>query len=113
MLGWAGRLTMPALYHLPGSARSRARCLARHEPDRRAAMRLLAIAHALDGFSRAEAARLARMERQALHDAVRRYNAEGPQRPATGPARRPEGLTPRATGGTQGLCCAPSPERTR
>jgi transposase len=70
------------------------RRLARHEPDRRAAMRLLAIANALDGYSRAEAARLAGMERQALRDAVVRYNAEGvaglPDRPKSG---RPESLT--------------------
>jgi transposase len=50
---------------------------ARHEPNRRAALRLLAIANALEGMSRAEAARLAGMERQALRDAVVRYNAEG------------------------------------
>jgi transposase len=50
---------------------------ARHEPSRRAALRMLAIANALDGMSRAEAARLAGMERQALRDAVVRYNAEG------------------------------------
>jgi hypothetical protein len=85
---------MPALairQDLPAAALRR---LARHEPNRRAAMRLLAIAHALDGFSRAEAARLAGMERQALRDAVIRYNAEGPaglhDRPRSG---RPEALT--------------------
>src|SRR5215216_6009493 len=50
---------------------------ARHEPNRRAALRRLAVAHALEGMSRAEAARLAGMERQALRDAVVRYNAEG------------------------------------
>ena len=50
---------------------------ARHEPNRRAALRLLAIANALEGMSRAEAARLAGMGRQALRDAVVRYNAEG------------------------------------
>src|SRR4051812_4548293 len=51
---------------------------ARHEPDRRAALRMLAVANALEGMSRAEAARLlAGMERQALRDAVVRYNAEG------------------------------------
>jgi len=50
---------------------------ARHEPNRRAALRMLAIANALEGMSRAEAARLAGMERQALRDAVIRYNAEG------------------------------------
>ena len=69
---------------------------ARHEPNRRAALRMLAIAGALEGMSRAEAARLAGMERQALRDAVVRYNAEGltglhdrpkPGRPAR-PSRR-------------------------
>ena len=50
---------------------------ARHEPNRRAALRMLAIANALEGMSRAEAARLAGMERQALRDAVVRYNREG------------------------------------
>jgi transposase len=50
---------------------------ARREKDGRAAARMYAIANALDGMSRAEAARLAGMERQALRDAVVRYNAEG------------------------------------
>ena len=50
---------------------------ARHEPNRRAALRMLAIANALERMSRAEAARLAGMERQALRDAVLHYNAEG------------------------------------
>ena len=53
------------------------RRLARHEKDRAAAARMLAIAGALEGLSRAEAARLAGMERQALRDAVVRYNTEG------------------------------------
>ena len=53
------------------------RRLARREPDRAAAGRMFAIAHALEGMSRAEAARLAGMERQALRDVVVRYNAEG------------------------------------
>lgn len=67
---------------------------AARESDRRAAMRLLAIANALEGMTRAEAARLAGMERQALHDAVLRFNTEGPQglhdRPRPG---RPERLS--------------------
>jgi len=50
---------------------------ARREPDRGAAARMQAIAGALEGMTRAEAARLAGMERQALRDAVVRYNAEG------------------------------------
>ena len=53
------------------------RRLARKEPSRRTAMRLLAIANALDGMSRAKAAQVVGMERQALRDAVVRYNAEG------------------------------------
>jgi len=48
-----------------------------------------AIANALEGMTRAEAARLAGMERQALRDAVVRYNAEGlaglHDRPRRGP----------------------------
>jgi transposase len=53
------------------------RRLARRETDRAAAARMQALAGALEGLSRAEAARLAGMERQALRDAVLRYNAEG------------------------------------
>jgi len=68
------------------------RRLARRERDGRAAARLYAIANALDGMSRGEAARLAGMERQALRDAVVRYNAEGlgglPDRPKGRPPRR-------------------------
>jgi transposase len=47
------------------------------EPDRGAALRALAIAQALEGASRAEAARVVGRERQSLRDAVLRYNAEG------------------------------------
>ncbi len=54
------------------------RARATREKDCRAALRLLAIANALEGLTRAEAARLAGMERQALHDAIQRFNAEGP-----------------------------------
>jgi len=65
---------------------------ARREKDGRAAARMYAIAHALEGLSRAEAARLAGMERQALRDAVVRYNAEGlaglHDRPKGRPSRR-------------------------
>jgi ABC-type branched-subunit amino acid transport system ATPase component len=53
------------------------RARARRERNGRAASRMMAIAHALEGMRRAEAARLAGMERQALRDAVVRYNAEG------------------------------------
>ena len=53
------------------------RKLARRERNPRTATRMLAIAGALEGMSRAEAARLAGMERQALRDAVLRFNTEG------------------------------------
>ena len=63
------------------------RRLARRERNRAAAARMQAIAGALEGMARAEAARLAGMEREALRDAVLRdavlrdavlrYNAEG------------------------------------
>ncbi len=75
--------------YTPSDLRQRAA----RERDRRAALRLLALANALEGMTRAEAARLAGMERQALHDAVLRFNAEGPEglhdRPRPG---RPERL---------------------
>jgi transposase len=68
------------------------RVLARKEDDRRAAMRMLAIANELDGYERAEAARLAGMSDQALRDAIKRLNAEGIDglydRPRSGRPRR-------------------------
>lgn len=53
------------------------RALARRERDGRVCARLHALAHALDGRSRGEAARLAGMDRQTLSDWVRRYNEQG------------------------------------
>ena len=53
------------------------RRLAREEADGRVAARLLAIANALSGMSRAAAALAAGMDRQTLRDWVVRYNAEG------------------------------------
>ena len=54
------------------------RKLAKAEANARAAGRLLAIANALSGMSRKEAAEAAGMDRQALRDWVIRYNAHGP-----------------------------------
>jgi transposase len=58
------------------------RAAARKEADRRAAMRMLAIANELDGYERAEA----------LRDAIKRLNAEGIEglydRPRSGRPRR-------------------------
>ena len=62
---------------------------ARHEPNRRAALRMMAVANALEGMSRAAAARLAGMERQALPCATR-WCATSPRASrgyATGPSR--------------------------
>ena len=90
------------------------RALARRDTRPRAAPRLYAIAHALDGMSRADAARLCGMDRQALRDAVVRYNAEG----AGGLADRPPpGRRPRLTEGEQAALAAlifrgPDPERS-
>lgn len=73
---------------------SELRAYARRAPTARAGARALAVANALEGMSRADAAELAGMERQALRDAVVRYNAEGlaglVDRPKPG---RPPGLT--------------------
>ena len=104
---------MPALTIRRDLPAAELRRLARREPDRRAAMRLLAIANALDGLSRAEAARLAGMERQALRDAVPRYNAEGVDglhdRPRSG---RPEALTPGQQAALKArVLRGPNPER--
>ena len=53
------------------------RKLAKAETDTRVARRILAIANALEGMSRAEAARSAGMDRQTLRDWVLRYNERG------------------------------------
>ncbi len=53
------------------------RAVAAREKKTRAARRMLAIATALEGMSRAAAARAAGMDRQALRDAVVRCNAGG------------------------------------
>lgn len=50
---------------------------AKREKNPRIARRMLAIANALEGMGRAEAARLAGMDRQALRDWVIRYNESG------------------------------------
>ena len=104
---------MPALAIRQDLSAAELRRLARLEPDRRAAMRLLAIANALEGLSRAEAARRAGMERQALRDAVIRYNAEGPSglhdRPRSG---RPEALAPGRQAALKAwVLRGPNPER--
>jgi transposase len=57
------------------------RRLARRERDGRVSARLLALANALDGPPREEAARLAGMTGQTLGDRVHRYNVEGVEGP--------------------------------
>jgi transposase-like protein len=53
------------------------RKLAKGERDARITRRILAIANALDGMSREEAAQAAGMDRQTLRDWVIRYNEDG------------------------------------
>jgi len=69
---------------------SELRRLVKKEPRRRTAMRMLALANAMDGMIRAEAARAAGIERQSLRDAVVRFNAEG----LAGLVDRPHGHRP-------------------
>lgn len=69
---------------------------AKIETDGRASRRMLALAAVLEGSSRADAARLAGMDRQSLRDWVHRFNVEGIEglydRPHTGrPSRLSEG----------------------
>lgn len=61
---------------------------ARGQACGRPAARAYAIANALEGMSRAEAARVAGIERQALRDAVVRYNVDG----LAGLSDRPKGI---------------------
>ncbi len=68
------------------------RRLARRERNRAAAARMQAVVGALEGLSRAEAARLAGMERQALRDAVVRLAC------TAGPARGAGRGSPRSSG---------------
>lgn len=66
------------------------RALAKKERSGRTAQRMLAIANALEGMSRADAARVAGIERQSLRHAVIRFNAEG----LAGLIDRPHGYRP-------------------
>lgn len=74
------------------------RGLARQEGNGRVASRLYALANALSGLSRAEAAGAAGMDRQTLRDWVVRYNGEG----VAGLRDRPKGhAKPKLTEGEQ------------
>ena len=68
---------MPALAIRTDRSPEELRSLAKAERDARVARRMLAIANALSGLSRAAAARSAGMDRQTLRDWVVRYNADG------------------------------------
>jgi transposase len=89
------------------------RALARRERDGRVSSRLLALAGALDGMSRDQAARAAGMDRQTLRDWVHRYNAEGlaglsdRRRPGPRPQLTPEQEAELATAVERG----PDPDR--
>jgi transposase len=83
---------MPALVLRADYDAARVRRLAGASSDADQARRLLAIAAAYEGHSRADAARLAGMDRQTLRDWVVRFNALGPDglvdRSPPGAARR-------------------------
>jgi transposase len=70
-------VTMPMLTIRNDLTAEELRRLARRERDARVGRRMLAIANALDGMSRAMAAKLAGMDRQTLRDWVIRYNERG------------------------------------
>ena len=73
-----GAIAMPAALPIRDDRSPAAlRRLARHERDGRVGARLVALANALEGLPREEAARLAGMTGQTLRDWVRRYNTEG------------------------------------
>lgn len=55
------------------------RRLASRSKDANQSRRLLSLAAALDGMSRADAARIGGMDRQTLRDWVHRFNAAGPE----------------------------------
>lgn len=80
---------VPLVRHIEAKALRR---LGRRETSGRVASRMFAIANALEGMSRAEAAAHAGMDRQILRDWVRRFNAEGVEglqdRPHKGRPRR-------------------------
>jgi hypothetical protein len=94
---------MPALairQDLPAAALRR---LARHKPDRHAAMRLMTIARTLDGFSHAKAARLAGMECQAPSPPAAQA------RPGCTPAHTLGGANPTTSAGSSRAArCTPS-----
>ena len=86
------------------------RALARREKDPRAASRMYAIAHALEGKSRAEAARLSGMERQALHDAVVRLTMRKAwPGSTTGPRAAAGRCWTRRRGPRSSSSCSPAP----
>ena len=68
---------MPGLLIRRDLSAEELRRLARREGDGRVGRRLLGLANALDGMSRATAARAAGMDRQTLRDWVIRYNQGG------------------------------------
>ena len=89
------------------------RRLARQESNGRVACRLIALANALDGMSREQAARQAGMDRQTLRDWVIRFNAAGLEglrdRPRSG---RPSWLDDRQLAAFKALVLrGPDPER--
>jgi transposase len=81
---------MPAIALRDDCDAATLRALARRSRDVRQTRRMLALAGAYDGMSRAEAAKVGGMDRQTLRDWAHRFNAEGPDglRNRTGAGRK-------------------------
>ena len=97
----------------PDHSAAELRAFAHTSPSPRAAARALAIANALEGLPRAEAAQRAGMNTQTLRDAVIRYNEEGlpglQDRPRSG---RPPKLTAQERAALAALVQDAGPGRT-
>jgi hypothetical protein len=90
------------------------RAAARKEGNRRAALRLMAIANELDGYEREEAARLAGMSDQALRDAIKRFQCEAHGRTqTTGHARAGRAASPQSRSARSRTRCSQAPTSRR
>src|ERR1051326_3573929 len=111
-LSWRKGAAMTALRIRDDLSADELRRRARAEGDGRVAARMFAIAHALDGMRREQAARLAGMDRQVLRDWVVRYNAEGVAGLHNRPLpRAPPKVTAGGVGARRGLLLRPPAPR--
>jgi transposase len=78
-MAWRERAVSKGITIKLGYTSSELRRLAASSRHANQSRRLLSIAAALDGMSRAEAAKIGGMDRQTLRDWVHRFNARGPE----------------------------------